>query len=564
MKKLLVRAGKLGPALLLLMYANCKGEKTEPAVATTLDANSASSISGVAGTAVSPAPSVIVRDQNGSPMGGAAVTFAVVSGGGSVTGATATTDSSGVATVGAWTLGTTAGANVLTASVGSLTATFNATGAAGAAASLTKSAGDGQVAAAGSTVPVAPSVIVRDANGNVKSDDVVTFAVGAGGGSVTGGTATSNASGVATVGSWTLGTTTGANVLTASLGSLTVTFNATGAAGAAASLTKSAGDGQVATAGSTVPVAPSVIVRDANGNLKSDVVVSFAVGVGGGSVTGGTATSNAAGVATVGSWMLGPNSGTNSLVASAAGVPSVTFNAIATTAECNVRTNHAFGTTTSGTLSTADCQFSDGSFVDFLTTTVSAAGAYFFRQAAAFDAYLLLAFPDGTTIAENDDETETGTNSGIKALLPAGSYLLGPGSFDPGVTGDYTISTSTASTNVGNCELVFAVKGVSTDQNIEATDCLWTTPPAAPIYADQIFIFLRAGQSVTLNMTSSTVDSYLELVRVDGLSVAQNDNKDATTKDAQITYTAVQTDYYAIFPRTGVASQTGAYTLTIQ
>jgi hypothetical protein len=65
-------------------------------------------------------------------------------------------------------------------------------------------------------------------------------------------------------------------------------------------------------------------------------------------------------------------------------------------------------------------------------------------------------------------------------------------------------------------------------------------------------------------MTSSTVDSYLELLRVDGLSVAQTDNKDATTKDAQITYTAVQTNYYAIFARTAVASQTGAYTLTIQ
>jgi hypothetical protein len=460
----------LGPALLLLICVNCKGEKTEPAVATTIVPNSETSISGVAGAAVSPAPSAIVRDQNGNPMGGETVTFAVVSGGGSVTGPTAMTDASGIATVGAWTLGATAGANVLTAS----------------------------------------------------------------------------------------------------LGSLTVTFNATGAAGAAASLTKSAGDAQVATAGTALPVAPSVIVKDANGNVKSDVVVTFAVGVGGGSVTGGTATSNASGVATVGSWTLGTSSGTNTLVASAAGVPSVTFNATATPAtpatpaQCNVRADHTFGTVSSGTLSTTDCQLSDGSFIDFFTTTVPTANAYFFREGAPFDTYLLLAFPDGTTIAENDDETDTGTGSGIKALLPAGSYLLGPGSLNPGVTGEYEISSIITFTNVGNCELVFAVKGISTDQNLEPTDCLWTTPPAAPIYADAIFIFLTAGQSVTLNMASSTVDSYLELMRVDGLSVAQNDNKDATTKDAQITYTAVQTNYYAIFTRTAVASQTGAYTLTIQ
>ena len=464
MKKLLVRAGKLAPVLLLLIYVNCKGEKTEPAIATTIVANSGTSISGVAGAVVSPAPSVIVRDQNGNPMGGATVTFAVVSGGGSVTGSTATADASGIATVGAWTLGGTAGANVLTASVGSLT----------------------------------------------------------------------------------------------------VTFNATGAAGAAATLTKSAGDAQVAPAGNTLPVAPSVIVNDANGNVKSNVIVTFAVGIGGGSVTGATATSNASGVATAGSWTLGTSSGTNTLVASAAGVPSVTFSAVATAALCGVRTDHTFGTTSSGTLSTTDCQLPDGSFADFFTTTVPTAGAYLFRESAAFDTYLLLAFPDGTTIAENNDEPENGTNSGIKALLPAGSYLIVPGSLNPGVTGDYTISTTTTSTNVGNCEFVFAVKGISTDQNIAATDCLYPTPPAGPIYADVIYIFLRTGESVTLNMTSPGLDSFLELVRGDGVRVAQNDNKDATTKDAQITYTAVQTNYYAIYARTAVASQTGAYTLTIQ
>jgi len=83
------------------------------------------------GTAVATAPSVIVRDANGNPVEGVGVSFAVASGGGSITGANATTNASGIATVGSWTLGATAGANSLTATVGGLTGspvTFTATG----------------------------------------------------------------------------------------------------------------------------------------------------------------------------------------------------------------------------------------------------------------------------------------------------------------------------------------------------------------------------------------------------------------------------------------------------
>jgi len=67
-----------------------------------ISANSSTSLSGVPGTAVSPAPSVVVRDKDGNPISGVQITFAVKSGGGSLTGATQTTNASGIATVGSW------------------------------------------------------------------------------------------------------------------------------------------------------------------------------------------------------------------------------------------------------------------------------------------------------------------------------------------------------------------------------------------------------------------------------------------------------------------------------
>ncbi len=73
------------------------------------------------GSAVAVAPAVAVRDAEGQTLPGVSVQFAVMSGGGSVDGATATTDGSGVARVGKWTLGPS-GEQRLSATVGSLPA----------------------------------------------------------------------------------------------------------------------------------------------------------------------------------------------------------------------------------------------------------------------------------------------------------------------------------------------------------------------------------------------------------------------------------------------------------
>lgn len=555
-------------AICLLVAIACKGDSPDPIaplVPTTLAANSSTSLTGVAGAAVAPLPSVIVKDQNGSPIAGVAVTFTIASGGGSVTGSTVTTDASGIATVGSWTLGPAVGENVLNATSGTLAGVaFTATSTAGAAASIAKNAGDNQTAPAGGTVPVAPSVLVKDAGGNPKPGVSVTFAVVAGGGSVTGATAVTNAAGIAAVGSWTLGSSAAVNSLSATVPGLSpVTFTASSVPGAAATVAKNAGDNQTGLTGTAVPIPPSVIVRDANGNPKQDVPVTFAVVSGGGSVTGASAVTNASGIAAVGSWTLGASGGINTLSATVAGLPPVTFAALALSPACGARSPHTFGSTTGGTLSSSDCQLADGSFVDFYSTTVPQAGAYLFRQSAGFDTYLLLGTTDGTPIGENDDEVESSTNSGIKALLPAGNYLLGPGSFNPGVTGDYTISSTTAPTDVSGCETVFVVKNITTAQNLVSTDCNLGNS-AAPIYADGYFIFLNAGATVTVNMASPTLDSFLQLVRLDGLVVAENDNADATTKNSRITFTVTQTNYYAIFARSLPATAEGAYTLTVQ
>jgi protocatechuate 3,4-dioxygenase beta subunit len=322
-----------------------------PAASITVANASSNGQTAAVGSTVPNPPSVKVMDANANPVQGATVAFAVATGGGTITGATQTTDASGVATVGSWRLGNTAGTNTLTATVtvpaasqiigasahADLIITFTATATAGAAGSIAINGGNGQTAIAGSAVAIAPSVKVTDGSGNPVSGTTVNFLIGNGGGSVTGGSAITNASGIATVGSWILGDIAGTNTVTAAAVGLSgaVTFTATGVAGPAASIAiaNSASNNQSAPAGTAVAIAPSVKVVDAKGNPVQGVAVSFAVASGGGSITGGNATTDASGIAQVGSWTLGSAGGSNSLTAtsgSLAGSP-VTFNATGTT-----------------------------------------------------------------------------------------------------------------------------------------------------------------------------------------------------------------------------------------
>jgi adhesin/invasin len=184
-------------------------------------------------------------------------------------------------------------------------------------------AGNNQSVAAGAAVPIAPSVKVTDAGDNPIANVAVVFAVASGGGTITGGSTTTNASGIATLGSWTLGPSAGPNTLTVTspaIAGVSLTFQAAGGAGAAASVAIFSGNGQTGTAGGNIPNPPQVKVTDANGNFVAGFAVTFVPGPNSGSVTGGSVVTDASGIATVGSWKLGTTPGPQTLIATASGL----------------------------------------------------------------------------------------------------------------------------------------------------------------------------------------------------------------------------------------------------
>lgn len=248
-------------------------------------------------TAVPVRPSVVVRDQYSNPVPGAAVTFSVTSGGGSVSPVTSVlTDSAGRARATSWTLGTAAGANALQATATGVTAvSFTASGTPDVPANTAKTAGDAQAVTVNTAVPVAPTLKVTDQFGNPVESVTVTFNVASGGGGLTGGTRKTDANGQAAVGSWTLGTVAGANTLSATAASLTAaTFGATGNPDVADSIKLSGGNNQTDTVRATL-AAYTVRVADQYGNGVPNKTVTWAAS-GGGSITASSLT-NVSGIA---------------------------------------------------------------------------------------------------------------------------------------------------------------------------------------------------------------------------------------------------------------------------
>jgi hypothetical protein len=243
-------------------------------VPTTITPTSTDTLRGPVSTQLAAPVAVTVKNKAGDPIDSAIVTFAVGSGGGSVGATSVRTDASGQAST-TWTLGQAVGLQTVTATVGTLPAiTFNAVATAQSASAIAKIAGDAQTGVAGANVAVAPAVKVTDKFGNPVAGVLTTFAVASGGGSVTSGAANSDANGVATVGSWRLGTTAGANTLTATAsGVAPVTFTATGTAGAAAQV-RITNTAPTLSIGQTFTLTAQAL--DANNNLISNSAIGFA------------------------------------------------------------------------------------------------------------------------------------------------------------------------------------------------------------------------------------------------------------------------------------------------
>lgn len=111
----LVTAVAAGSTTVHAAAGSAKADASVSVFVGTMSAVAGNNQIGLVGYPVNVRPAVKITGSANTPVSGLTVTFALASGGGSVTGATQTTNSNGVAQVGSWTLGASAGTNTLTA-----------------------------------------------------------------------------------------------------------------------------------------------------------------------------------------------------------------------------------------------------------------------------------------------------------------------------------------------------------------------------------------------------------------------------------------------------------------
>jgi len=186
---------------------------------------------------------------------------------------------------------------------------------------------------------LSPLIVKVTSGGNPVSLQVLNFRVVSGGGSVYGGTELTDDHGIAQE-IWTLGTNASApqkvevRAVESSTGAQRVfgTFTATATPAPASVINAQGGNGQTAVAGIALPVSPTVLVTDQFGNAIGGVTVSFAVTAGGGGVVNPSQPTGADGIASAGTWTIGPQVGPNTLIATSTGLAGspVTFTAVGT------------------------------------------------------------------------------------------------------------------------------------------------------------------------------------------------------------------------------------------
>jgi hypothetical protein len=204
-----------------------------------------------------------------------------------------------------------------------------------------------------------------------------------------------------------------------------------------------------------------------------------------------------------------------------------------------------------GSLSSTDATRDNDSYVDRYTFEgVEGSSAVIDLRSSAFDTLLIVRSPSGTE-TENDDFENDQTRSLLSlSLEESGTYEVLATSYWANDTGNYTLDIQTDSGIATSSDQQFT-------GDLAAGDNTFTSGE----YFDTYTFAGRPGQRLTIDLTSTEIDTYLILNSPNG----ETEHNDAVgeSSDAQIVTELSELGTYELIATSYGPAETGAYNLTI-
>ncbi len=343
---------------------------------------------------------------------------------------------------------------------------------------------------------------------------------------------------------------------------------------AADSVVVLAGNGQTAYTGDSVVTVPVVVVKDVNGFRVPGVRVTFTPATGAGSVANTTVLTDSAGRASPGAWIVGADSGSDTLYASVTGLPTARHPKAAIVAHvvdlCNITRPYVIGTTITDTIAGPGCRSFDGGVVkpyQFRVDTLSFVA--FTATASAFTPMVeVVSATDNFPVALAD--TALSVAGKTLAYLAPGTYRVRAGAFVRPAAGPFTLATAPATLTHDCTQTPFISKGTALNGSLAATDCQFTvnlSTYAGGVIAQPYAIFLRQTDTLTVSLASSAFDTVLLLANGGQQLIGFSDNltTPAGTTNSGFTFSPAAAGlpgglYFLIAASKGT---TGTYALTI-
>jgi plastocyanin len=222
------------------------------------------------------------------------------------------------------------------------------------------------------------------------------------------------------------------------------------------------------------------------------------------------------------------------------------------------------GETMSGELTDTDPSVDDkGSYYDLYRITARKGQKLIIEmKSGELDSYLSVGRMDGDTLSvdETDDDGGGEKNARLRYTVKEdGTYIIRTQALEANSTGAYTIKVTE---RIARPSAIVAVTpntpmtGELTDTDDEADD---------GSYFDLYRLTVRAGESITITMRSSAVDSYVVLGEMKDGEWTQTafDDDGAGGKNARLQHTFDTAGEYFIRANTVGANATGSYTLRV-